>query len=54
MSEVEKKDAQVFELSYDFSCRIIKLYKYPNEGKLSKADRDIIGTLGLQLLRFAT
>lgn len=36
MSEEEKKDAQVLELSYDFSCRIIRLYKYLNEGKLSK------------------
>lgn len=54
MSEDEKKDAQVLELSYDFSFRIIRLYKYLNEGKLSKADRDIIGALGLQLLRSAT
>lgn len=35
MTEGEKKDAQVLELSYDFSCRIIRLYKYLNEGKLS-------------------
>ena len=49
MTEEEKKDAQVLELSYDFSCRIIRLYKYLNEGKLSKADRDIIGALGMQL-----
>ena len=34
MTEEEKKDAQVLELSYDFSCRIIRLYKYLNEGKL--------------------
>lgn len=54
MTEDEKKDAQILELSYDFSCRIIRLYKYLNEGKLSKADRDIIGALGLQLLRSAT
>lgn len=42
MTEGEKKDAQVLELSYDFSCRIIRLYKYLNEGKLSMADRDIL------------
>lgn len=54
MTEEEKKDAQVLELSYDFSCRIIRLYKYLNEGKLSKADRDIIDALGRQLLRSAT
>ena len=40
MTEGEKKDAQVLELSYDFSCRIIRLYKYLNEGMLGKADRD--------------
>lgn len=39
MSEEEKKDAQVLELSYDFSCRIIRLYKYLNEGKLSKLSK---------------
>ena len=54
MTEAEKADAQVLELSYDFSCRIIRLYKYLNEGKLSKADRDIIDALGRQLLRSAT
>ena len=54
MSESEKAEAQVLELSYDFSCRIIRLYKYLNEGKLSKADRDIIDALGRQLLRSAT
>ena len=54
MSEAEKADAQVLELSYDFSCRIIRLYKYLNEGKLSKADRDIIEALGKQLVRSAT
>ena len=42
------------ELSYDFSCRIIRLYKYLNEGKLGKADRDIIDALGRQLVRSAT
>lgn len=54
MSEAEKADAQVLELSYDFSCRIIRLYKFLNEGKLSKADRDIVEALGKQLLRSAT
>ena len=54
LSEEEKKDAQVLELSYDFSCRIIRLYKYLNEGKLCKADRDIIDALGRQLVRSAT
>ena len=54
MSEAEKEKAQILELSYDFSCRIIRLYKYLNEGKLSKADRDIIDALGRQLLRSAT
>ena len=50
MSEEEKKEAQILELSYDFACRIIRLYKYLNEGKLSKADRDIIDALGRQVL----
>ena len=54
MSESEKAEAQVLVLSYDFSCRIIRLYKYLNEGKLSKADRDIVDALGRQLLRSAT
>ena len=54
MTEAEKADAQVLVLSYDFSCRIIRLYKYLNEGKLSKADRDIIDALGRQLVRSAT
>lgn len=54
MSEDEKSQAQILELSYDFSCRIIRLYKYLNEGKLSKADRDIIDALGRQLVRSAT
>ena len=54
MTEAEKEKAQVLELSYDFSCRIIRLYKYLNEGKLSKADRDIIDALGRQLVRSAT
>lgn len=54
MSEEEKSNAQILELSYDFSCRIIRLYKYLNEGKLGKADRDIIDALGRQLVRSAT
>lgn len=54
MSEEEKSKAQILELSYDFSCRIIRLYKFLNEGKLSKADRDIIDAVGRQLLRSAT
>ena len=54
MTEAEKEKAQVLELSYDFSCRIIRLYKYLNEGKLGKADRDIVDALGRQLLRSAT
>lgn len=54
LAEEEKKEAQILELSYDFSCRIIRLYKYLNEGKLSKADRDIVDALGRQLLRSAT
>ena len=54
MTEEEKKEAQILELSYDFSCRIIRLYKFLNDGKLSKADRDIIDAVGRQLLRSAT
>ena len=54
MSEEEKSKAQILELSYDFSCRIIRLSKYLNEGKLSKADRDIIDAVGRQLLSSAT
>ena len=54
MTEEEKTEAQVLELSYDFSCRIIRLYKYLNEGNLSKAARDIVDALGKQLLRSAT
>jgi len=54
MTEAEKSEAQVLDLSYDFACRIIRLYKYLNEGKLGKADRDIIDALGRQLVRSAT
>lgn len=53
-TEEEKKDVQRLELSYDFSCRIIKLYKYLNEGKLRKADRNIIDASGRQLVRSVT
>ncbi len=54
MSEAEKEKAQVLDLTYDFSCRIIRLYKFLNDGKLSKGDRDIVDALGRQLLRSAT
>ena len=54
MSEEEKSQAQILDLTYDFSCRIIRFYKYLKEGKLSKADRGIIDTLGRQLVRSAT
>lgn len=54
MTEEEKSKAQILDLTYDFSCRIIRLYKFLNEGKLSKADRDIIDALGRQLVRSAT
>ena len=54
LSEAEKEKAQILDLTYDFSCRIIRLYKFLNEGKLGKADRDIIDALGRQLLRSAT
>lgn len=53
-TEEEKKDVQRLELSYDFSCRTIKLYKYLNEGKLRKADRNIIDASGRQLVRSVT
>ena len=46
MTEVEKKDAQVLELSYDFSCRIIRLYKYLNEAQHPQSDADY--SLGIQ------
>lgn len=54
MTEVQKSQAQILELSYDFSCRIIRLYKFLNKGNLAKADRDVIGVLGLQMLRSGT
>ena len=54
LSEDEKSKAQILDLSYDFSCRIIRLYKFLNEGKLSKSDRDIIDAMGRQLVCAAT
>lgn len=54
MTEDEKSRAQILELLYDFSCRIIRLYKFLNKGNLSKADRDVVGVLGLQMLRSGT
>ena len=54
MTEEQKQKANVQELSFDFACRITRLYKYLNEGNLSKADRDIIGAYGLQMLRSAS
>ncbi len=54
LTEEQKSKAQILELSYDFSCRIIRLYKFLNQGHLCKADRDIIGVIGLQMLRSAT
>lgn len=42
------------ELAFDFSCRVTRMYKWLNEGKLSKADRDILGAYGLQMLRSAS
>lgn len=53
----EQKSAEripIEELAFDFSCRVTRLYKWLNEGKLSKADRDIVGTYGLQMLRSAS
>lgn len=54
LADEKKQSANIEELTFDFSNRIIRLYKYLNEGKLSKADRDVIGAIGLQLLRSAT
>lgn len=42
------------ELAFDFSCRVTRMYKWLNEGKLSKADRDNVGAYGLQMLRSAS
>lgn len=41
-------------LAFDFSCRVTRMYKWLNDGKLSKADRDIVGAYGLQMLRSAS
>ena len=56
MSEAEKVAGRVpiDELAFDFSCRVTRMYKWLNEGKLSKADRDIVGAYGLQMLRSAS
>lgn len=56
MSEAEKAAERVpiDELAFDFSCRVTRMYKWLNEGKLSKADRDIVGAYGLQMLRSAS
>ena len=54
LTEEQKSNAQILELSYDFSCRIIRLYKFLNQKNLCKADKDIVRTLGLQMLRSAT
>jgi len=56
MTEEEKSAAMVpiDLLAFDFSCRVTRMYKWLNEGKLSKADRDIVGVYGLQVLRSAS
>ena len=54
LTEEQKSKAQILELSYDFSCRIIRLYKFLNQKHFCKADKDIVRTLGLQMLRSAT
>lgn len=56
MTEDEKNAPRVRieVLAYDFSCRVTRLYKWLNEGRLSKADRDIVGAYGLQMLRSAS
>lgn len=56
MTEAEKAAdwVPIDELAFDFSCRVTRMYKWLNEGKLSKADRDIVGTYGLQMLRSAS
>lgn len=56
MTEEQKAAGRVpiDELAFDFSCRVTRLYKWLNEGKLSKADRDIVGAYGLQMLRSAS
>jgi len=54
LSEEEKSTARIEELTFDFACRITRLYKYLNEGNLHKADRDIIDAYGKQMLRSAS
>ena len=54
MTEAEKQDANVQQLSFDYACRITRLYKFLNEGHLAKADRDIIEIYGKQIVRSAT
>ena len=56
MTEEQKaaERAPIDELAFDFSCRVTRMYKWLNEGKLSKADRDIVGAYGLQMLRSAS
>ena len=56
MTEEQKAAERVAidELAFDFSCRVTRMYKWLNEGKLSKADRDIVGAYGLQMLRSAS
>lgn len=56
MTEDEKSAERVpiDELAFDFSCRVTRMYKWLNEGKLTKADRDIVGAYGLQMLRSAS
>lgn len=53
MTEAEKSASVVpiEKLAYDFTCRITRLYRWLNDGQLSKADRDIIGAYGLQMIR---
>ena len=56
MTEEQKAANRVSidELAFDFSCRVTRMYKWLNDGKLSKADRDIVGAYGLQMLRSAS
>lgn len=56
MTEEEKSASMVpiEKLAYDFTCRITRLYRWLNDGQLSKADRDIIGAYGLQMIRSAS
>ena len=56
MTEEQKNagNVPIEQLAYDFSCRITRMYKWLNEGKLEKADRDIVGAYGMQMLRSAS